>query len=115
MLVAGWASCKLPFQHNIKIEKKPFSKVHCDLWDPSPVASCQQMKCYAAFIDDCTRFAWIYPMRQKSDFFQKMVKNQFSTTIKIFQCNGGGGFQSKGFTNHLEHCGIMRHFMSKHT
>lgn len=53
-------------------------------------------------------------MRQKSDFFdiflkfQKSVENQFSKKIKIFQCVGGGEYQSKHFVQHLENCGKQR-------
>lgn len=92
----------------------PLLKVHCDLLGPAPVSSSQGFFYYAILIDDCTRFTWFYPLKNKSDFleqfhkFQKLVENQFSTKIKIFQCDGGDEFLSNKFIAHLENCGIHR-------
>lgn len=37
-----------------------------------------------------------------------MVETQFSIKIKVFQCDGGGQFQSHLFVEHLSQCGILR-------
>ena len=64
-------------------------------------------KYYVIFVDDCTRYTWLFPLKHKSDFyecflkFQKLVENQFERKIKIFQSDGGGEFTSNLFTNHL--------------
>lgn len=50
---------------------------------------------YIQFLDDFSRFSWIYPLRQKSDalaafnHFRAMVQNQFSTTITFLQSDNG--------------------------
>ena len=52
---------------------------------------------------------WLYPMKLKSNFFflyiflkfQKLVENQHSTKIKIFQSNGGAEFTTNRFQSHL--------------
>lgn len=96
-------------------------KIHCDLWGPAPVHSFQYMKYYVLFIDDCTRFIWSFPLLQKSNFFsvfiksERMIENQFSTKIKIFQCDGGGEFQSKSSISHLEENGILQSISCPHT
>ena len=67
------------------------------------------------FIDDYSRFTWIYPLKKKSGFldcflkFQKLVENQLDRKIKIFQCDGGGEFSSNDFLAHLNACGIELH------
>jgi len=107
-------SCKLPFGLRNKIEKEPLLKIHCDLWGPAPIESSQHMKYYVIFVDDHTRYTWIYPLKRKYEFFevfvkfQKIVGKQFSKEIKIIQCDGGGKFIKTDFLNHLEDCGIMR-------
>ncbi|OIT03578.1 hypothetical protein A4A49_19873 [Nicotiana attenuata] len=34
-----------------------------------------------------------------------MVEKQFTKTIRIFQCDGGGEFNSTAFVEHLDNCG----------
>lgn len=83
-------------------------QIHSDVWGPAPVASNQRFRYYVIFVDDCTRFAWIFPLRRKSDFlkcflsFQRMVENRFDRKMKIFQCDGGA---HTDFLNQLDRCG----------
>lgn len=42
--------------------------------------------------------------------FQMMIENQFSTTTKIFQSDGGGEFSSSYFAKHLGSCVILHQF-----
>ena len=108
-------SCKLPFNKSNKVSKFPLEKIHSDLWGPAPLSSNQNFRFYAIFVDDFSRFTWIYPLKRKSNFFdcfikfQKLVENQFDNRIKIFQCDGGGEFSSTYFINHLVNCGIEQH------
>ena len=69
-------SCKLPFGLRNKISSNPLDKIHCDLWGPAPNNSTQGYKYYAVFIDDHTRYTWLYPLRRKSDFFECFLKFQ---------------------------------------
>lgn len=92
-------------------------KIHTNLWGPAPITSFQQLKYYVSFIDDCTCFTWMYPLKRKSDFyacfkqFERMVENQFVKKIKIFQFDGGGEFSNGKFVKYLHECGIL-HQMS---
>ena len=107
-------SCKLPFGLRNKISSNPLDKIHCDLQGPTPNNSTQGYTYYVVFIDDHTRYTWLYPLRRKSDFFecflkfQNLVENQLERQIKIFQSDGGGEFQSIKFQNHLSKCGILQ-------
>lgn len=56
------------------------------------------MKYYVIFVDDNTRYTWLYPLKKKFGFFevflkfQQMVERQFSKVITIFQCDEGSEF-----------------------
>jgi len=77
---------KLPFQPSTRVSNSPLSLIHYDLWT-SPISSVSGYKYYVLFVDDYSRFSWIYPLQNKSDTysafiqFKALVENQFSTTI----------------------------------
>ena len=105
-------SHRLPFSLNNERCAMPFDRLHCDLWGPSPVSFFNGYRYYAVFIDDCTRFSWIFPLKHKYDFFdnfinlQRFIETQFSAKIKSFQCDGGTEFTNNKFRSHLHSCGI---------
>ena len=66
--------CKLPFYLRNKIEKEPLLKIHRDLLGPAFVESSQHMKYYVIFVDDHTRYTWIYLLKKKSEFFDVFIK-----------------------------------------
>ena len=65
------------------------------------------------FIDDYSRFTWIYLLRCKSDVFYAfqmflaMIDNQFSKSIKIFHSNSGKEYMSSKFQEHLQQKGFL--------
>lgn len=80
------------------------------------------MKYYIFFVDDQTRYTWIYPLKKKSEFFrtflkfQKKVEKQFSKEIKIFQCDVGlVSFIQTNFIKHLEDHDIVRYISCPNT
>ena len=113
--------CKLSFYDSKNHCQFPLEKIYCDLWGPVPIFSMQHFKYYVIFVDDCTRYTWLFPLKHKSDFyecflkFQKLVENQFERKIKIFQSDGGGEFTSNLFTNHLAQCGIAQQLSCPNT
>lgn len=78
---------------------KAFQLIHSDLWGPSYMCSAQGFKYYISFVDDFTRYTWIYPMSTKSEttslvkYFLKMIHCQFQTSVQGFQCEWGGEFR----------------------
>lgn len=72
-------------------------------------------------VDDYTRFAWLYPLRYKSDFFQiftafkKLVETQFDTKVKEFQSDGGGEFVNTQMKHFLQENGIVHRISCPHT
>ena len=73
-----------------------FEIMHTDVWGPSPITSHEQYCYFVTFIDDYSRFTWIYFLRSKADVFsvfQKfmaLVETQFSTSIKILRSDSWG-------------------------
>ena len=57
----------------------------------SPIESNLGHNYYVLFIDDYSFFAWLYPLKLKSDFydtfiqFKKFVENQYSSRIIFFE------------------------------
>ncbi|KAK9073175.1 hypothetical protein SSX86_007499 [Deinandra increscens subsp. villosa] len=91
-------SHRLPFDDNLKRASHPLEIVHCDLWGPAPITSHEGYKYYVAFIDDFSRFTWVYPLKTKAMFsnilviFMNFVQNQLERKIKVFQSDGGTEF-----------------------
>jgi hypothetical protein len=104
-------SKKLPFQCSSRISVNPLELIHTDIWT-SPVYSVSGLKYYVIFIDDYSRFSWIYPLHLKSEVltkfiqFKLLVENQFSTKIKQVQSDGGGEYISHHFQSFLAKHGI---------
>jgi hypothetical protein len=102
---------KLPFHASIRVSTFPLQLIHTDIWT-SPILSHTGFKYYIVFIDDFSRFTWLYPLHQKSEAFpiftqfKALVENQFSTSIKQLQFDGGGEYTSLQFQNFLTKHGI---------
>lgn len=74
---------------------QPLQLVHSDLWGPSPLPSPAGFLYYIVFIDDFTRFTWIYPLRLKSEAttiilnYIALVERQLDTKLKCLQTDFG--------------------------
>ncbi|GKC01352.1 ribonuclease H-like domain-containing protein [Tanacetum coccineum] len=86
---------RLPFSSSNSIVSRSFEIVHSDIWT-SPIVSSGGFKYYVLFLDHYSHYLWIYPLRAKSEMFQKFLKlsgnivnNQFKSDISSFQCDMG--------------------------
>ena len=67
-----------------------FDLIHSDIWGPSPTATLGGSKYFVIFVDDFSRYTWIYLMHNHSELaqiyrtFAQMISTQFSKTMKIF-------------------------------
>lgn len=96
---------QLPFSSTHVKASFPFQRVHSDVWGPFPCKSTNGYQYVVIFIDEYTGFTWLYPLFAKSEVFTKFthlyayVENQFSTSIKCLQSDGGGEYMSiQGFS-----------------
>ena len=75
-------SCKLgkskllPFPLHTTHTTKPFELIHTDVWGITLVISHEHYKYFVTFIDDFTRFTWVY--------FHWSLKVRFSLCLKSF-------------------------------
>ncbi|EOY08441.1 Uncharacterized protein TCM_022873 [Theobroma cacao] len=105
-----------PFPKNTTFS---FELVHVDLWGPYIVPTIKGQRYFLTLVDDCSRFTWIFLLRNKLDVsycsrftwifllrnkldvscilpsFYQYAKNQFSTSIKCI--DHGGEFNLTGF------------------
>ena len=104
--------------------KTPFTKVgervsdllgliHTDVC--GPVKSCARdgSRYFITFIDDFSRFGYVYVMTHKSESLEKFkefkneVENQLGKTIKALRSGHGGKYMSHDFSDLLKECGIL--------
>jgi transposase InsO family protein len=107
--ISDCSGCKLanfsalPFNQSISISSSPFDLIHSDVWGSSPVAIKGGSRYYVSFIDDHTRYCWVYLMKHRSEFFEiyaafrALIKTQHSIVIKCFRCDLGGDYTSNKF------------------
>ncbi|KAL5703600.1 hypothetical protein ACHQM5_022129 [Ranunculus cassubicifolius] len=113
-------STHLPFEINREHASSPFYLVHSDVW-MSPVTSVSGFRYYVLFTDDYSRFTWVYPMRRKSEMpshfenFLNLIKNQFNTTIKLFQSDGGTEYVNQTVSTLCVKLGIHHRLSCPHT
>ena len=79
----------LSFNTNNSICDTPFGLIHYDIWDPAPTPTVNGYQYFILFIDDYSRFTWIYFLKHRSELsqiyidFTTMIIAQFSCTIEI--------------------------------
>lgn len=77
--------------------------VHCDTWSPYHIPTHYQY--FLTLVDDCTKFTWVYLMKQKSDVsfiipkFFSLIETQFSKVIKRFRSDKEPELQYTDFFN----------------
>ncbi|KAJ3691762.1 hypothetical protein LUZ61_020926 [Rhynchospora tenuis] len=88
-------SHKLSFSSSSSCTTSPLELVHSDVWGPSPIVSKNNFRYYLIFVDDFSRFTWIFFMSNKSEVlsiftrFKAQVENLLNCTIKTLRTDGG--------------------------
>jgi hypothetical protein len=92
--------------------------VFSDVWGPAPT-SVGKYNYYVSFIDDFSKFTWIYLIRHKSEVFQRfhefqnLVERMFDTKIKTMQTDWGGEYQK--LNSFFQRISISHHVSCPHT
>jgi hypothetical protein len=113
-------SKSLPFFESNNVTTIALEIIHSDLWS-SPIPSISGCCYYVTFIDNFSRFSWIYPLQNNYETFECFFKfkclaeNLLSKKIKIFQSDGGGEFTSNQFKQFLTSHGIVHRISCPHT
>ena len=107
-----------------KMTKTPFSGtmgwatdllgiIHTDVCGLMSVEARGGYHYFLTFIDDLSRYGYIYLMKYKSETFEKLkefqseVENHCNKKIKFLQSDHGGEYLSYEFGLHLKQCGIV--------
>jgi hypothetical protein len=100
-------SHQLPFLKLFSVSKAPLELVFLDVWGPAP-SSVDKNNYYVSFIDDYSKFTWIFLLKNKSDVFanfhdfQQHVERLLNKKIIAIQMDCGGEYQrSNSFFNHI--------------
>ena len=111
--------CIMGKQHRTKFPKgvakratEPFELVHSDVCGPMSVISIGGSKYFVTFIDDFSRYTYVYFVKHKDEVLAKfkefvsMVKNHTGRNVKTFRTDNSGEYCSKEFESFLKEEGI---------
>ena len=111
----------LPFNTNESISTDIFDLIHSDVWGPSPVSSIGESQYFVVFVDDYSRYSWIFHMKHCSELLQvysnfaKMVETQFSKRIKIFRSDNALEYTQYAFQAILHSYGTVHQLTCRGT
>ena len=75
---------------------------------------------FLLFIDDRTRYTWVYFLREKSDAFEhfkefrNMIEKQTRKLIKVLHSDQGGEYRLGNFIKYCRDHGITQQFTVPH-
>ena len=104
-----------PFSHTSGSDVKtsvPFELVHSDVMGPIKPVSKGGSKYIVTFIDDYSRMVFVYPIKAKSEVFDKFkmlkaqVETQYDSKIRCIRSDNGGEYISKRFNQYFANQGI---------
>ena len=104
---------KRPFSGKGERAKEPLELVHSNVCVPLNVQARGGYEYFVSFIDDFSRYAYIYLMQQKSETFEKFkefrveAEKQLGRSLKTFWSDRGGEYLDNEFTDHLIENGIV--------
>ena len=89
--------------------------IHTDICGPFPMKSVDGYDSFKTFIDDYSRYGYIYPIKERSEaldkfkIFNAKVENQHNLKIKIVRSDRGGSFWTfcKVLTGKWHSCPIL--------
>ena len=107
-------SHQLPYPKSTSVSTSVLDLVFSDVWGPAP-PSVGRSNYYVSFIDDYSKFTWIYLLHHKSEVFQcfrdfqSLVERQFNKKIRAIQTDWGGEYRS---LNSFFNCIGIHHLVS---
>jgi hypothetical protein len=83
-ICSPWQQAKshqLPYTSSTSLSNHPLELVFSDVWGLAP-DSIERYKYYVSFVDDYTKFTWIYLLKFKSEVIQKF--HEFQSLVERF-------------------------------
>ena len=91
----------------------PLDLIHSDVSGPFPHMSMSQAKYALTFIDDFSRYCWVYFLKHKSEVFglfkvfKGLVENQSGRKLNILIYENGGEYVNYEFIQYCADAGIQ--------
>ena len=90
----------------------PLELIHNDVAGPFPHMSMSQDKYALTFIDEFSKYCWVYFLKHKSEVFdlfkvfKALVENQSGRRLKILTSDNGGEYVKSEFIQYCKYAGI---------
>ena len=87
---------KRPFTTKGLRAKEPLGLIHSDVYGPFATQARGGYEYYVIFIDDYSRYGYVYLMRRKSETFEKFkefhaeTEKQLGKSLKVLRSDRGG-------------------------
>ena len=91
---------------------EPLELVHSDVCGKINAKSFGGAEYFLTFIDDKTRYTWVYLLKNKSEVFNRflkwkaMVENAVGKKLKVLRSDNGGEYTGKQFQEYLKSEGV---------
>ena len=111
-------SHQLPYPISVSASTSPLQIIFSDVWGPAPT-SVGRFSYYVSFIDDYSKFTWIYLLKKRSDVFQvfinfqNLVERKLNSKIIAMQTDWGGEYEK--LNSFFQQIGISHHVSCPHT
>jgi len=111
-------SHQLPYTSSHHTSNSPLDLIYSDVWGPAPL-SVGRHSYYVSFIDDYSKYTWVYLLKKKSDVFQvfhdfqHLVERKFNRKIISLQTDWGGEYQK--LNSFFQRIGVSHRVSCPHT
>lgn len=113
---------RLPFPKQAQKKSKSVCElIHTDVCGPMQTESMSKKRYLMTMIDDYSRFAMIYFLREKSEVNEKvreyvaLVQNKFNRKPKVIRSDRGGEYMSGDLKNYLRQMGIQTQYTAPYS
>ena len=112
---------QLPYEDSKFKTHAPLELVHSDVFGPVKQPSIGGMRYMVTFIDDFSRYVWVFFMKEKSETFEKfkefkeIVEGEVGKKIQCLRTDNGGEYTSNEFSQYLRECRIRHQFTCANT
>src|SRR6266536_2395357 len=104
---------RTPFSGTVERANDLLEIIHTDVCGPVSVEAHGGYRYFLTFVDDLSRYGYIYLMKNKSETFERFkefqseVENHRNKKIKFLRSNRRDEYSSYEFGLHLKQCGIV--------